>query len=218
MRPWPERAQSNQSSHLMHATYAVCNQCARMSQNKTAVHQSCRQELDLQDAIACAEETFGALYLLVNNAGVMGALSKLEDTTALDFERTLRINLISVFLGTKHAIRLSWKHQCTLPQQCSYCSAHQPLSLVYILTDDIGPAMCRAMLSSSTLGAIVNVTSAAALRGGLSPADYSTSKAGVLALTQQAACEAAPHGIRVNSVAPAYVPTVRCMQESSAIA
>jgi NAD(P)-dependent dehydrogenase (short-subunit alcohol dehydrogenase family) len=59
----------------------------------------------------------------------------------------------------------------------------------------------------------VNVTSAAGLRGGLSPADYSTSKAGVLALTQQAACEAAPHGIRVNSVAPAYVPTVRYIDE-----
>ena len=78
----------------------------------------CRQERDLQDAIACAEETFGALYLLVNNAGVMGALCKLEETTASDFERTLRINLISVFLGTKHAIRLSLYYQCAL-----YCSA-----------------------------------------------------------------------------------------------
>lgn len=62
-------------------------------------------ERDLQDAVAFAEESFGALYLLVNNAGVMGALSSLEDTAAADFERTLRINLISVFLGTKHAIR-----------------------------------------------------------------------------------------------------------------
>lgn len=65
------------------------------------------------------------------------------------------------------------------------------------------------MKASGTSGVIVNVTSAAGLRGGLSPADYSTSKAGVIALTQQAACEAAPHGIRVNSVAPAYVATVR---------
>ena len=165
----------------------------------------CRQECDLQDAIACAEETFGALYLLVNNAGVMGALCKLEDTTASDFERTLRINLISVFLGTKHAIRFSLYHYC------AFISRAAPIGE---LSEVVSLFMCRAMLASGTLGAIVNVTSAAALRGGLSPADYSTSKAGVLALTQQAACEAAPHGIRVNSVAPAYVPTVSCIHDS----
>ena len=65
------------------------------------------------------------------------------------------------------------------------------------------------MKASGTRGAIVNVTSAAGLRGGLGPAAYSASKAGVIALTQQAACECAPSGIRVNSVAPAYVNTVR---------
>ena len=64
------------------------------------------------------------------------------------------------------------------------------------------------MKASGTRGAIVNVTSAAGLRGGLGPAAYTSSKAGVIALTQQAACECAPHGIRVNSVAPAYVSTV----------
>lgn len=64
-----------------------------------------RKESELQGTVAFAEERYGALYLLVNNAGVMGALANLEDTTAADFERTLRINLISVFLGTKHAIR-----------------------------------------------------------------------------------------------------------------
>lgn len=65
------------------------------------------------------------------------------------------------------------------------------------------------MKAAGVQGVIINVTSAAGLRGGLSPADYAASKAGVVALTQQAACEFAGHGIRVNSVAPAYVSTVR---------
>ena len=64
-------------------------------------------------------------------------------------------------------------------------------------------------MAAGVQGVIVNVTSAAGLRGGLSPADYAASKAGVIALTQQAACELAGHGIRVNSVAPSYVSTVR---------
>ena len=75
-------------------------------------------------------------------------------------------------------------------------------------------APCRAMKASGVQGSIVNVTSAAGLRGGLSPADYATSKAGVVALTQQAACEFAGDGIRVNSVAPAYVSTV-CLMPAS---
>ncbi len=65
------------------------------------------------------------------------------------------------------------------------------------------------MKAASTQGVIINVTSAAGLRGGLSPVDYACSKAAVIAITQQAACELAPDGIRVNSVAPSYVSTVR---------
>ncbi len=66
------------------------------------------------------------------------------------------------------------------------------------------------MRASGTHGAVVNVTSAAGLRGGLSPSvDYTCSKAGMVMLTQQAACELARDGIRVNSVAPSFVSTVR---------
>lgn len=83
---------------------------------------TCRKENDIADAVAFAQERFGSLHLLVNNAGIMGAMSSLDETTALDFERTLRVNLLSVFLGTKHAVRCerdgrpflppaAWKHQ-----------------------------------------------------------------------------------------------------------
>ena len=70
------------------------------------------------------------------------------------------------------------------------------------------------MKASGTQGSIVNVTSAAGLRGGLGPAAYTASKAAAIALTQQAACECAPYGIRVNAVAPAYVSTVSRLQSN----
>lgn len=57
------------------------------------------------DAVAFAQESFGVLHLFVNNAGIMGALTSLDETSVEDFERTLRINLLSVFLGIKHAVR-----------------------------------------------------------------------------------------------------------------
>jgi 2-hydroxycyclohexanecarboxyl-CoA dehydrogenase len=58
-------------------------------------------------------------------------------------------------------------------------------------------------------GAIVTVSSVAALRGGglLGGTPYAASKAAVIGLTRAAARELAPHGIRVNSVAPGPVAT-----------
>jgi meso-butanediol dehydrogenase / (S,S)-butanediol dehydrogenase / diacetyl reductase len=60
--------------------------------------------------------------------------------------------------------------------------------------------------------AIVNTASTAALRGlplpingGGSSAGHSAAKAGVVAITRQAAAEGAPHGIRVNALLPGLI-------------
>jgi len=46
---------------------------------------------------------YGKLDILVNNAGI-GVAGDIEHTSLADWERTLRVNLTGVFLGTKHAI------------------------------------------------------------------------------------------------------------------
>ncbi|MEM7024945.1 MAG: SDR family NAD(P)-dependent oxidoreductase [Pseudomonadota bacterium] len=56
-------------------------------------------------------------------------------------------------------------------------------------------------------GAIVNMSSAQSLAGFQGWAAYATAKGGVNALTQQAAVDLAPHGIRVNAVAPGTIMT-----------
>ncbi len=56
-------------------------------------------------------------------------------------------------------------------------------------------------------GAIVNCSSAAAFRGPLSNAHYTTSKAAIIALTRNAATELGPRGIRVNAIAPGAIDT-----------
>jgi 3alpha(or 20beta)-hydroxysteroid dehydrogenase len=65
-------------------------------------------ELDVTDedawiaAVAVAEERFGPLTTLVNNAGVSGP-AWLVDETPEAFRRTLDVNLVGAFLGIKHA-------------------------------------------------------------------------------------------------------------------
>lgn len=66
----------------------------------------------------------------------------------------------------------------------------------------IGQAAARRMLASGDGGAIVNITSISGQRGGVRRAAYGSSKAGLELLTRIMAVELAPHGIRVNAVAP----------------
>lgn len=58
-------------------------------------------------------------------------------------------------------------------------------------------------------GKVVNVASVHALRGEFGLANYSASKAGLLALTRSAAVELGPSNINVNAVAPGYIRTTR---------
>jgi 3-oxoacyl-[acyl-carrier protein] reductase len=67
-------------------------------------------------------------------------------------------------------------------------------------------ATARAMIPRRA-GAMVLVASTAGQRGEASHAHYAASKGALLALTKSLASELAPHGIRVNGVAPGWVLT-----------
>jgi 3-oxoacyl-[acyl-carrier protein] reductase len=56
-------------------------------------------------------------------------------------------------------------------------------------------------------GSIVNLSSILAWRAQAGQAHYAAAKAGVAAMTRAAALEAAPHGVRVNAVAPSLAMT-----------
>lgn len=63
------------------------------------------EEAGWQDVVALAKSTFGALHILVNNAGI-GIMSPVADMSLEDWRRQRRINLDSIFLGTKYASEL----------------------------------------------------------------------------------------------------------------
>ena len=61
-------------------------------------------EANWQDAIAATVSRFGALHILVNNAGIGGVGGLVEDTSVEEWELVMDINGKGVFLGTKAAI------------------------------------------------------------------------------------------------------------------
>src|SRR5437588_2746135 len=56
-------------------------------------------------------------------------------------------------------------------------------------------------------GRIVNISSVVGLRANPGQANYAAAKAGLIALTQTAAVEAAPRGVTGNAVAPGWIET-----------
>jgi NAD(P)-dependent dehydrogenase (short-subunit alcohol dehydrogenase family) len=68
-------------------------------------------------------------------------------------------------------------------------------------------AVAGVMIEAGTGGAIVNISSAGAFQPTVGLGHYEASKAAINALTRSAALELAPHGIRVNAIAPGPVET-----------
>ena len=67
-------------------------------------------------------------------------------------------------------------------------------------------AAAKVMIKART-GRIVNIASVVGLIGNVGQANYSASKAGVVALTRTLAKELAPRNINVNAIAPGFIET-----------
>jgi NAD(P)-dependent dehydrogenase (short-subunit alcohol dehydrogenase family) len=64
----------------------------------------------------------------------------------------------------------------------------------------------RAMKSRGC-GSIINTSSLAGISPGLAVSAYAVAKAAVVQLGKYAAAEAAPHGIRINTLCPGFIAT-----------
>jgi NAD(P)-dependent dehydrogenase (short-subunit alcohol dehydrogenase family) len=83
---------------------------------------------------------------------------------------------------------------------------------VHILGVEMGIKEAAARMPAG--GAIVNISSITAVRGFLQWGEYAATKAGIISLTQTAAVEYAPQGVRVNCVAPGIIDTPLAMNEA----
>ncbi|MFK3795025.1 MULTISPECIES: 3-oxoacyl-ACP reductase family protein [unclassified Pseudomonas] len=69
-----------------------------------AIKADSAKEQDIRSAVAKTVEAFGGVDILVNNAGVL-AIGPLEAFSLEDFDRTLAINVRSVFIASQEAAR-----------------------------------------------------------------------------------------------------------------
>ena len=132
----------------------------------------------VETGVKAAVDTFGALHVAVNCAGVADAAKTLnsrgEPFPLATWDTVIAVNLT----GTFNVIRLA------------------------------AAAMARNEPNADgERGVIVNTASGAAWQGQMGQAAYSASKAGVIGLTLPMARDLAEHGIRVVSIAPGLFDT-----------
>jgi NAD(P)-dependent dehydrogenase (short-subunit alcohol dehydrogenase family) len=117
-----------------------------------------------------AVDAFGGADALVNNAAIVGGLTRtrFEEIPEEEWDRVLEVNLKGTWLCTRAVVPL---------------------------------------LRAAGGGSIVNLASEVVHSGSPGLAHYVASKAGIVGLTRVLARELGPAQIRVNALAPGFIPT-----------
>jgi 3-hydroxyacyl-CoA dehydrogenase/3-hydroxy-2-methylbutyryl-CoA dehydrogenase len=135
------------------------------------------REKDVQSALNKTVETFGAVNIAINCAGVgipAKVLGKEGPMTMDHFNKVVQINL----MGTMNVVRLSAE----------------------VMVKNQGN-------EDGEKGVVINTASIAAFDGQIGQAAYSASKAGVAGMTLPIAREFAEYGIRIMTIAPGIFNT-----------
>jgi NAD(P)-dependent dehydrogenase (short-subunit alcohol dehydrogenase family) len=77
---------------------------AELGPKAVAITCNVASEADIEAAVQTTIDHFGALHVLINNAGITEQPGPLIDLAEAEFERIVSINLKGVFLGMKHGI------------------------------------------------------------------------------------------------------------------
>lgn len=79
---------------------------ARLGDAVRFVHTDVTVESDIAGAVDTAVAAFGRLDVMFNNAGIVGAVGRIAETSTDQWDRTVSILMRGVFLGMKHAARV----------------------------------------------------------------------------------------------------------------
>ena len=157
-------------------------------------------EADVSDSSAVrkmfgeVESAFGRLDVLVNNAGIGSS----GDRSVGEHVRIVETRMAELMAGD--GIKTHWNITETMTDEAWLRMIGVHLNGTFFCTRAALPLMRDG-------GAIVNISSVAALSGLETVPHYSAAKAGILGLTRAVAKEVASRGIRVNAICPGFIDT-----------
>ncbi len=79
---------------------------AELGESARFVHTDVTREDDVANAVDTAVAEFGRLDVMFNNAGIVGVVGSIAETSTEQWDRTVAVLMRGVFLGMKHAARV----------------------------------------------------------------------------------------------------------------
>ena len=142
------------------------------------------------------ERAMGGLDVLVNNAGIgstsAGTSQMIREKTDARIMEIVSGQGVRTHLDvTQHMTDEAWHRMIGVHLNGTFFCTREALRL----------------MSPRNRGAIINLSSVAALMGLDSVPHYSAAKGGILAFTRAVAREVGSRGIRVNAICPGYIDT-----------
>ena len=140
------------------------------------------------------EKEFGGLDVLVNNAGITATKEKW-----VIINRKYEASFAHLASGQKRE-PLDFTVETTDEEWLEMLAVH--LNGTFFCTREALKVMSR-----KNGGSIINISSVAALMGGVGLVAYSAAKGGILSFTRAVARDVATRNIRVNAICPGWVDT-----------
>lgn len=138
----------------------------------------------------------GRLDILVNNAGV----AESEDAKRAEINRKGEARLGEMMMGGP--IKTHWDVTEAMTDEEWHRMIGVHLNGTFFCTRE-----ALKMMSPRNQGAIINMSSVAALQGIEVASHYGAAKGGILGFTRSVAHEVASRGIRVNAICPGWIET-----------
>jgi 3-oxoacyl-[acyl-carrier protein] reductase len=161
-----------------------------------AIEADVADSAQVRAMFATIERDLGALDVLVNNAGI--AAGPGDDRAAVSRKAEARIMEVVSGQGAQTHLDItqqlsdeSWRRMLAVHLDGTFFCTREALRL----------------MSRRNRGAIVNMSSVAALTGLEAAPHYTAAKGGILAFTRAVARDVASRGIRVNAICPGYIDT-----------
>jgi NAD(P)-dependent dehydrogenase (short-subunit alcohol dehydrogenase family) len=125
-----------------------------------------------------------------------------EDAVRVQEETVRQFGKIDVLINNAGIVKNAKAEDMSYQDWCDVLNVN--LNGVFLMSQAIGRVMIR-----QKRGSIINISSMSGLIVNTPQCQiaYNVSKAGVISLTKTLAAEWAPHGIRVNTIAPGYMKT-----------
>lgn len=167
----------------------------RLAQMGADIVVNCRSNVDAANETKASIEALGRRCI-----AIQADVSQEEDVTRLFNEANQALGPVAIVINNAGTTRDKLILQMSLADFEHVMDSN--LRSAFLCTK----AALRGMMKARW-GRIVNVASIAGLLGNAGQANYSASKAAIIALTLSTAREMASRNITVNAVAPGFVPT-----------